>query len=163
MEITNHSHLSLVSGHADKDHCSARALSESSSTSDIEKQFLSFIHFLCPYPYPQSNTNCTDQKQVLLEIDADGYRYFLMRRRAASNPLELLSPRELEITRLVAEGLPNKIIGEQLQISTWTVSTHLRRIFAKTGVRSRTAMIAKIFTMLDKSQRQPLQDCLPAA
>ncbi len=54
-----------------------------------------------------------------------------------------LSPREAEIIHLVATGLPNKCIGAVLEISTWTVATHLRRIFAKLGVNSRAAMIAR--------------------
>ena len=55
-----------------------------------------------------------------------------------------LSPREREITRLVAKGLPNKTIAAILDISPWTVATHLRRIFAKLGIHSRTAMISAL-------------------
>lgn len=54
-----------------------------------------------------------------------------------------LSPRESEIVRLVAKGLPNKVIADVLEISTWTVATHLRRIFAKIGVSSRAEMVAR--------------------
>lgn len=54
----------------------------------------------------------------------------------------LLSPRESEIARLVAKGLPNKTIAAILDISPWTVATHLKRIFAKLGVRSRAAMVS---------------------
>ncbi|MEZ4618345.1 MAG: helix-turn-helix transcriptional regulator [Caldilineaceae bacterium] len=53
-----------------------------------------------------------------------------------------LSPREQEIVRLVAKGYPNKTIAGVLDISPWTVSTHLRRIFAKLGVNSRAEMVA---------------------
>jgi two-component system, NarL family, nitrate/nitrite response regulator NarL len=55
-----------------------------------------------------------------------------------------LSPREQAIAKLVAQGLPNKCIGIRLQISPWTVVTHLRRIFVKLGVTSRTAMITHL-------------------
>jgi hypothetical protein len=44
----------------------------------------------------------------------------------------------------VAKGLPNKCISAVLEISTWTVATHLRRVFAKLGVSSRAAMIARV-------------------
>jgi DNA-binding CsgD family transcriptional regulator len=54
-----------------------------------------------------------------------------------------LSPREQEIVRMVAKGHPNKVIADVLNISPWTVCTHLRRIFAKMGVASRAAMVAK--------------------
>jgi len=56
-----------------------------------------------------------------------------------------LSPRECEIARLVCKGLPNKTIGSVLDISQWTVATHLKRIYTKLGVRSRAAMVACIF------------------
>jgi hypothetical protein len=44
---------------------------------------------------------------------------------------------------MVAEGHPNKVIAAVLSISPWTVGTHLRRIFAKFGVGSRAAMVAR--------------------
>ena len=56
-----------------------------------------------------------------------------------------LSPREREVARMIAKGYPNKIIASVLDISVWTVSTHLRRIFAKLGVTSRTAMVTTMF------------------
>lgn len=56
---------------------------------------------------------------------------------------DLLSARELQIAALVADGLVNKQIGDRLGISEWTVSTHLRRIFAKLGVDTRAAMVSK--------------------
>ena len=53
-----------------------------------------------------------------------------------------LSPRELEILRLVAQGLPNKAIAQTLDISPHTVASHLRRMFVKVDVRSRAALVA---------------------
>jgi DNA-binding NarL/FixJ family response regulator len=51
-----------------------------------------------------------------------------------------LTKRELEIITLVAEGLTNKQAARRLHISEWTVASHLKRIFIKLGVESRTAM-----------------------
>jgi DNA-binding NarL/FixJ family response regulator len=49
-----------------------------------------------------------------------------------------LSPREREVLRLVAEGLPNKLIARQLEISEKTVKAHLTSVFAQIGVTDRT-------------------------
>jgi DNA-binding CsgD family transcriptional regulator len=43
---------------------------------------------------------------------------------------------------MVAKGYPNKTIASILDISSWTVASHIRRIFAKFGVSSRAAMVA---------------------
>lgn len=53
-----------------------------------------------------------------------------------------LSPRECEIARLIAKGLPNKTIAAILEISPYTVSTHLRRMYAKKNVHCRSALVA---------------------
>jgi DNA-binding NarL/FixJ family response regulator len=56
-----------------------------------------------------------------------------------------LSPREQQIARLVAEGGTNRMIASTLDISLWTVSTHIRRVFAKLDVRCRAEMVARLF------------------
>jgi DNA-binding CsgD family transcriptional regulator len=55
---------------------------------------------------------------------------------------------------MVAKGYPNKTIAAVLEISSWTVCTHLRRMFAKLGVSSRAAMVARMMDtdMLDRHQ-----------
>jgi DNA-binding CsgD family transcriptional regulator len=60
-------------------------------------------------------------------------------------PRHALSPRELQIARLVADGATNRAIASSLDISLWTVSTHMRRIFAKLDVCSRAEMVAQFF------------------
>jgi DNA-binding CsgD family transcriptional regulator len=86
----------------------------------------------------------SQSEEIVLDLSVDGARYLLVRLPAASTESARLSPREQEIVRLVAEGHSNKIIGDVLNISSWTVCTHLRRIFAKVGVGSRAAMVARI-------------------
>jgi DNA-binding CsgD family transcriptional regulator len=54
--------------------------------------------------------------------------------------MSLLSPREQEIARMVAQGYANKTIASVLEISSWTVASHLRRIFVKLQISSRAAM-----------------------
>jgi ATP/maltotriose-dependent transcriptional regulator MalT len=56
-----------------------------------------------------------------------------------------LSPRELEVLRLVAAGKTNREIASTLVVSEHTVARHLQNIFAKLGVTSRTAATAFAF------------------
>jgi two-component system, NarL family, response regulator LiaR len=51
--------------------------------------------------------------------------------------IEMLTPRELEVLQLLAQGLNNRAIAEALFISDRTVQAHLTSIFAKTHVSSR--------------------------
>ncbi|MFG2106469.1 response regulator transcription factor [Micromonospora chersina] len=67
-------------------------------------------------------------------------------------PRHPLSPRELQIARKVADGATNRAIASSLDISLWTVSTHMRRIFAKLGVSSRAEMVAQFFGGGDSGQ-----------
>ena len=55
---------------------------------------------------------------------------------------ETLSQREIEVLKLMAQGKSNKEIGSALFISEGTVKSHLKRIFGKLGVISRTEAVA---------------------
>ena len=70
------------------------------------------------------------------ELRASGER---ARRRVPEAWTEL-SPQELQIAQLAAEGLSNREIGERLYLSHRTVSTHLYRLFPKLGITSRTQL-----------------------
>jgi DNA-binding NarL/FixJ family response regulator len=48
------------------------------------------------------------------------------------------------VAALVAEGFSNREIAERLFVTTNTVETHLRHIFQKRGVRSRTALVRSL-------------------
>jgi DNA-binding NarL/FixJ family response regulator len=56
---------------------------------------------------------------------------------ASASRRSALTPREIEITRLVEQGLRNRDIARNLGIQTGTVKIHLKHIFEKTGVRGR--------------------------
>ena len=70
---------------------------------------------------------------------------------------ELLSPRELEVLRLVATGATNRAIAETLVLSERTVDRHVSNIFGKLGVSSRAAATAYAFDrQLVCARRYPL-------
>jgi two-component system nitrate/nitrite response regulator NarL len=54
-----------------------------------------------------------------------------------------LTPRELEVLQLVAEGLPNKTIADRLHISEHTVKFHINAIMGKLGAQSRTEAVVR--------------------
>jgi DNA-binding NarL/FixJ family response regulator len=60
---------------------------------------------------------------------------------------DLLSGRETEVLALVARGLTNAEIGQQLTITEATVKTHLIRSFSKLGVNDRTAAVTSAIAL----------------
>jgi DNA-binding NarL/FixJ family response regulator len=58
-------------------------------------------------------------------------------RRVGGAPDELLSPRQLEVLELLAEGLPNDVIAQRLFISRNTVKFHVAAIYQRLGVSNR--------------------------
>ena len=56
-----------------------------------------------------------------------------------------LTNREIDVLQLVATGMTNKAIGDELFLSPRTIDRHLSNIFAKLGVESRTAAAAYAF------------------
>ncbi len=61
--------------------------------------------------------------------------------------VEPLSERELDVLRLIAAGLSNQAIAQELIIAVSTVKSHINHIYGKLGVKSRTQAIAKAQTL----------------
>jgi DNA-binding NarL/FixJ family response regulator len=61
----------------------------------------------------------------------------------AGPPPPELSRRELDVLRLVADGLSNRVIAERLFVGEATVKTHLLHVFAKLGVDDRTRAVTR--------------------
>jgi len=75
--------------------------------------------------------------------------------------LSLLSKRELQVVRCLAEGLSNREIAERLHLSQHTVKNHLFRVFDKLGVSSRIELL--FMTLSQAAPGQPLSDDAPNA
>ena len=63
--------------------------------------------------------------------------------KISKNELSVLTEREREVLSLLAQGLPNKEIAEKLYITTNTVKRHLKAVFEKLDVHTRSAAAAK--------------------
>lgn len=61
----------------------------------------------------------------------------------SASPADALTPRELEVLTLVAEGLANKAIASQLGISDHTVKFHINAVMNKLGAQSRTEAVVR--------------------
>jgi DNA-binding CsgD family transcriptional regulator len=91
-------------------------------------------------------------EEMFVAIGADGYAARAHRELLASGESVRkrsakagaagaeLTAQELQVARLAQEGLSNNEIGEQLYISPRTVQYHLRKVFAKLGIRSRSEL-----------------------
>ncbi|GAA4367062.1 helix-turn-helix transcriptional regulator [Nocardioides caricicola] len=91
----------------------------------------------------------TDEREgVLLDVTVGQVRCLLVHQEPSR---VTLSPRERQIALMVAHGRTNQAIATSLDISVWTVSTHLRRIFAKLAVSSRAEMVARLLADHDYS------------
>jgi DNA-binding NarL/FixJ family response regulator len=55
-----------------------------------------------------------------------------------------LTPQELQIAQMAADGLTNREIGEKLYLSHRTIGSHLYRIFPKLDITSRAQLAARL-------------------
>lgn len=67
---------------------------------------------------------------------------------------KVFTPREKQILQAISHGKTNQEISDLLWISIETVKSHIRNLFAKTGVSSRAELIGKVFSG-NSSRKQP--------
>ncbi len=95
-------------------------------------------------------------REMALALDALASAPVL--RAVNAHGLSLLSKREVQVVRCLAEGLSNRQIAERLKLSQHTVKNHLFRVFDKLGVSSRIELLFMTLT-----QPVPLQSSAEAS
>ncbi|MFE8069719.1 LuxR C-terminal-related transcriptional regulator [Marinobacteraceae bacterium S3BR75-40.1] len=80
----------------------------------------------------------------LLGLQSEGSQGRVVKRRIEVPELtEPLSIRELEVLKLINQGLANKLIAQKLEVAPTTIKAHIRNLYGKLGVTSRTEALAK--------------------
>lgn len=70
--------------------------------------------------------------------------------KPSSAKLDMLSPREMQVLKLISKSMTNEEIADKLFLSPRTIKTHLRNIFAKAEIRNRTeaALLYTRYTLM---------------
>jgi len=89
-----------------------------------------------------------DGSTLVVEATRDGSALLLRERPSCK---DRLTARERDVMRCVEDGLSNAEIARELWIQPTTVRKHLENIFAKLGVRSRTAALSKLLVSRAKA------------
>ncbi len=71
--------------------------------------------------------------------------------QSGDDPVSTLSPRELEVLRLAAQGLSNDDLAEALTLSLRTVERHLQNVYVKLGVQGRSARTGAVAMLLSRT------------
>ncbi|MEX2469676.1 MAG: response regulator [Pseudohongiellaceae bacterium] len=96
---------------------------------------------------PTSNELLIEKvKGAIEKFDED--RVQRLKRRSAQEALQLLTPREREMSRLLAQGKSAKVIGDELHLSPRTVETHRMNIMRKLEVKS-VAQLAQLVLLAE--------------
>jgi DNA-binding NarL/FixJ family response regulator len=118
--------------------------------------------FLSPVDAGPASVDTPERLVTVGELLINNQKYLILQEttakgepaaKEASDVLGSLTRRELQIIVMVSDGLVNKVIADKLNISEWTVSTHLRRIFAKLRVDSRSEMVYRCAKLIESQKK----------
>ena len=99
-----------------------------------EEEYVGFIEYLSKIEGYFDQSAKTDMQKI--QLSAVKFPY--------NDPfVEKLTPREMEVLKLLTKGLPDKLIAERLVISHETVHKHVKNIYSKMGVHSRTEAVIR--------------------
>jgi DNA-binding NarL/FixJ family response regulator len=101
-------------------------------------QRVTHLRELGVHGYLDKRTEPRDLPSVVRHVIAGGMVVPVGAAGQESGMREALSPRELEVLALVADGLSNREIGDRLFVTEQTAKSHVANIFRKLGVKNRT-------------------------
>ncbi len=107
-----------------------------------------FLHRTAPPAMLNPVRAAWDEENLARDFHPRISSYFkeLLARKTAGGPadeLSSLTPREEEILLRLSKGYPDKQIASSLNISSWTVHNHMKNVFRKLGVHTRTQAVIK--------------------
>jgi len=99
-------------------------------------------------------------ERALMESIQKGIGQDIRQRRAASEVVHLrerfaqLSERERQVLDLILDGLPNKLIAREIDLSTRTVESHRSRIYQKLGANSLAQLVRSVMKLEETTARE---------
>ena len=87
----------------------------------------------------------TDREVFLVKLLKPHFEVRLSRSLATMCPSPPLTPRQLEVVRMLEAGLTNRQIARRLRVSEGTVHVHLTNVYRRLGVQGRTAAVHAVF------------------
>ncbi|WP_018989330.1 response regulator transcription factor [Aromatoleum toluclasticum] len=115
---------------------------------DVELAVQAMKHGACDFlQKPFKDQALLDAVAAAVRRGAEDRSQYAQRDEAKTR-LARLSPRELEVARLVAQGLPNKLVARELDISEKTVHVHRQHVMEKTDTGS-AAELARLMLRAD--------------
>jgi LuxR family maltose regulon positive regulatory protein len=148
--IYGHIHTAAASSMRGKEEAAASALGKALDLALPDALYMPFVeNFDMVGPVSKKVLSGKEHEKTLSSIEnlagrLQAGREAVLKEIQPSNPSALLTERELEVARLVAEGLSNKEIADTLHIKDGTVRDHLTHVYEKTG-QSRSGLY-KIFS-----------------
>ncbi|MEM7272732.1 MAG: LuxR C-terminal-related transcriptional regulator [Actinomycetota bacterium] len=108
-----------------------------------------------PARLPLEELASLSRRSLTVDVDNAGATPVVYVRPAPHHALARLSPREREVVALLAGGFSNEQIASALFVSLATVKDHLHSVFTKTGLSSRTQVVAAWYGGLDDQPATP--------
>ncbi|MBD2299970.1 response regulator transcription factor [Nostoc sp. FACHB-87] len=118
-------------------------ITEDIESLDLENSLRSGVRGILPSTSTEAEITAAIEAIAsgLIVLHPDYLELLPIREKVVANPVQTLTPREIEVLGMLGSGLGNKAIAKRLQISEHTVKFHVSSIFQKLAVSSRTEAV----------------------